>query len=273
MATQTTDGDKTGVPDPGSLRWRRLAETVADQIRGRILSGELAEGDLLPKESELRRQYPVNIQSLREALRILEAEGLVRVRRGNRGGAVVHRPDSGNVAYSLSMVLAMSGSGIDDVARALEEVEPMCAAMCARRADRADEVVPTLRRIHEESVSQVDDLVATTTLSRRFHEAIVDSCGNKSLIILAGALEALWSSHVTSWVTDRADPGNVPHTERLEALDVHGRILDHIENGEADEARAVAAGHLREVEFYPHNPDVPSTPLDPGVARDRLFFS
>ncbi len=273
MTTRSNHEDKSGVPGPGSLRWRRLAETVADQIRGRIISGELAEGDLLPKESELRQQYPVNVQSLREALRILESEGLVRVRRGNRGGAVIHRPDAGNVAYSLSMVLAMADSGIDDVARALEEVEPMCAAMCARRPDRAETVVPTLRRIHEDSVAQVDDLVATTTLSRRFHEQIVESCGNQSLIILAGALEALWSSHVTSWVTDRADPGNVPRPERLEALEVHARILEHIESGDADQARSLAAGHLRDVEFYPHSPESQSVALDPGVARDRLFFS
>src|SRR5699024_457952 len=98
VTTRANPRDGAGLPGPGRLRWRRLAETVADQIRGRILAGELAEGDVLPKESELRRQYPVNVQSLREALRILESEGLVRVRRGNRGGAVVHRPDAGNVA-------------------------------------------------------------------------------------------------------------------------------------------------------------------------------
>ncbi len=160
---------------------------VADQIRERILRGDLNEGDLLPKEAELREQYPVNVQSLREALRILEAEGLVRVRRGNRGGAVVHRPTPGNVAYSLSMVLAMSGTDIDDVGRALHEVEPMCAALCAERGDRATEVVPVLRALHEESLSKVDDLVAATALSRRFHESVVKLCGNRSLIVLAGA--------------------------------------------------------------------------------------
>lgn len=261
-----------GVPNPGPLRARRLAEMVADQIRERIVRGDLVEGDLLPKESELREQYPVNVQSLREALRILEAEGLVKVRRGNRGGAVVHRPSSANVAYSLSMVLAMTGTGIDDVASALEEVEPMCAAMCAQRTDRATEVVPTLQALHMESLTHMEDLVAATTASRRFHEAIVTHCGNQSLIVLAGALEALWSSHVTDWVTSRADPSAVPPEERAQALAVHGQILQYIEDGDADAARTLSAHHLREVQFYPHNPQDPHVNLDPARARDRLFF-
>lgn len=245
---------------------------VADQIRERILRGDLTEGDLLPKEAELREQYPVNVQSLREAMRILEAEGLVKVRRGNRGGAVVHRPTAGNVAYSLSMVLAMSATEIDDVGRALLEVEPLCAALCAARTDRATEVVPALRKIHESSLASVDDLVAATTISRQFHEAVVNLCGNQSLIVLVGALEALWSSHVTSWVTQRADPAAVPPRERAEALTVHGEILQHIEDGDADAVRAITARHLRDVQFYPHDPKSPHVPLDPAIARDRLFF-
>ncbi|WP_430334418.1 FadR/GntR family transcriptional regulator [Rhodococcus sp. ACT016] len=271
MSEQGADR-KPRAAEPSGVRPRRLAEMVADQIRERILRGDLAEGDLLPKEAELREQYPVNVQSLREAMRILEAEGLVQVRRGNRGGAVVHRPTPGNVAYSLSMVLAMSGTDIDDVGRALDEVEPMCAALCAERKDRATEVVPVLRALHEESLRKVDDLVAATTLSRRFHEAVVQLCGNRSLIVLAGALESLWSSHVTDWANERADPEAIPQTERRQALAVHGQILQCIEDGDAASARVIAARHLRDVQTYPHDPARPHVPLDPAVARDRLFF-
>lgn len=261
------------VAGQGTLRSPRLAEMVADQIRNRILRGELSEGALLPKESELREQYPVNVQSLREAMRILEAEGLVKVRRGNRGGAVVHLPTPGNVAYSLSMVLAMSGADINDVGTALMEVEPLCAALCASREDRATEVVPALRELHEQSLASVDDIVAATGLSRQLHEMIVTLCGNESLIILVGALEALWSIHVTSWASERADPHNVPPKERAERLAVHGQIIKFIEVGDAPAARVMTASHLRDVQFYPQDPTDPHAPLNPALARDRLFFS
>jgi len=206
-------------------------------------------------------------------MRILEAEGLVKVRRGNRGGAVVHLPTAGNVAYSLSMVLAMSGADINDVGTALMEVEPLCTALCAAREDRATEVIPVLRELHEQSLTSVDDIVAATTLSRQLHEMIVNLCGNQSLIILVGALEALWSIHVTSWVSQRADPRDVPPDERAEALAVHGQIIKFIEVGDPAAARVLSASHLRDVQPYPQDPSDPHAPLNPALARDRLFFS
>ena len=68
---------------------RRTAEIVADELRRQIIDGELVDGDLLPRQELLVEQFNVSLVSLREALRILETEGLVSVRRGNRGGAVV----------------------------------------------------------------------------------------------------------------------------------------------------------------------------------------
>ena len=88
-----------------------MAELVADRLRSRILTGDLEDGDLLPKEEELREIYPVSKPSFREAMRILEAQGLITIRRGNVGGAVVHRPTANNVAYTLAMVLANERGG------------------------------------------------------------------------------------------------------------------------------------------------------------------
>jgi DNA-binding FadR family transcriptional regulator len=68
------------------LSARRTAEIVADELRRQIIDGELSDGDLLPRQDILVEQFNVSLVSLREALRILETEGLVSVRRGNRGG-------------------------------------------------------------------------------------------------------------------------------------------------------------------------------------------
>src|SRR6476619_494453 len=85
------------------IRPQRAAELVAADIRGRILSGELDEG--LPTEMVLLEQFSVSRPTLREALRILETEGLVRTRRGKQGGAVVSRPTVDTAAYHLGLVL------------------------------------------------------------------------------------------------------------------------------------------------------------------------
>jgi GntR family transcriptional repressor for pyruvate dehydrogenase complex len=243
-------------PAPVALRpgFRRIAEQVADHLRTRILHGDLADGDLLPKEEELRDGYEVSKSSFREAMRILEAEGLISVRRGNVGGAVVHRPSPGNVAYTLAVVLSARAVTIDDVARALREVEPACAALCAARSDRAETVVPALRAVHASGVAKVGDLVEATRWSRRFHETLVSVCGNETLIVMVGALETLWSSHETGWAEAHTHPASLPVEERRRAFDSHYQLIELISRGEVETVRELAVRHLGEVQGYPGSP-------------------
>jgi GntR family transcriptional repressor for pyruvate dehydrogenase complex len=256
-------------PGPtGSLRFQRLAELVADRLRDRILRGDLHDGEVLPKEDELRAQYPVSKPSLREAMRILEAEGLITVRRGNVGGAVIHRPTPANVAYTLSLVLSANQVSIADVADALRAVEPTCAALCAARRDRTRVVLPRLRALQKRALASVDDLVEATSLSRQFHETMVSLCGNESLIIVVGALEALWSSHERGWAHDAAATASVPVEERRAALLSHQEIIDLIAAGDGPGVRDLSAAHLAAVQSYPSSP----TPglVDPLIIRDRM---
>lgn len=256
-------------PAPAALRpgFRRIAEQVADHLRARILRGDLADGDLLPKEEDLRDGYDVSKSSFREAMRILEAEGLLTVRRGNVGGAVIHRPSPGNVAYTLAVVLSARAVTIDDVAKALLQVEPACAALCAARPDRLASVVPALVAVHDNSMEAVGDLVAATRWSRRFHETLVSSCGNDTLIVMVGALETLWSSHETGWAESHTHPSSLPVEERRQALESHQELIDLIIEGDVEGARDLAARHLGEVQGYPATPN--SMIVRPDLAREH----
>jgi GntR family transcriptional repressor for pyruvate dehydrogenase complex len=247
-----------------TVQFRRLAEQVADQLRRRILRGELADGSVLPKEDELLLEFPVSKPSLREAMRILEAEGLLRVRRGKLGGAVVRRPTAANVAYTIGLVLGSQEVGLSDVGSALLQVEPACAALCAERPDRQSTVVPALRQLHVESVDAVDDLFRATSASRRFHEALVQLCGNHTMIMLAGALEMLWSAHETSWSSRVTDHSVVPIEERLSVLEDHQRVIDAIEVGDARRAHDLAAAHLVDAQHYPGSSGV----VDASMVRN-----
>lgn len=247
-----------------TVQFRRLAEQVADSLRRRILRGELADGSVLPKEDELLLEFPVSKPSLREAMRILEAEGLLRVRRGKLGGAVVRRPNAANVAYTIGLVLGSQEVGLSDVGNALRQVEPACAALCAERADRKSSVVPALRQLHVESVDAVDDLQRATSASRRFHEALVAHCGNQTMIMLAGALEVLWSAHETSWSSRVTDHGTVPVDERLAVLADHLKVIDAIDVGDARLAHDLAAAHLVDAQHYPGSSGV----VDPSMVRN-----
>lgn len=251
---------------PRSSQFQRLAEQIADDLREQILRGELTDGDLLPKESELRELYPASKPTFREAMRILESEGLVSVRRGNQGGAVVHRPTARHVAYTLGLVLASDQITIDEVASALQEVEPACAALCARRRDRKRAVVPELRRLHQRYVDTIDDQVAVVGWSRAFHEALVSLCGNAPLIVVAGALERMWSAHEKGWATRIAESAPVKMAERVAAGDTHQQIIDLIDDGDADGVRRLAADHLAHAQRNP-KPSRESIRIDPSLVR------
>ncbi|WP_300681910.1 FCD domain-containing protein [Nocardioides sp.] len=256
----------------GGVRFARLAEQIADDLRNRLLVGDLADAKELAVEESLRGHYGVSKPTFREAMRVLEAEGLITVRRGAIGGALVHRPDAEHVAYSLGMALAGRGVPISDVAAALREVEPACAAACAAREDRMTEIVPVLTRLHEKAVKVVDNLVEVTALSRMFHEALVDLCGNQSLAMLAGALESLWSSHEAAWASRSKDTAPIPRAERLGALDHHRELLDAITAGDTERARRTALEHLKVSQIYPgdENSEVLISPVS---VRNRFIAS
>src|SRR6516165_5888923 len=179
-------GGVAGMDRPRRLSQPRIAEMIADSLRRRILEGELADGDVLPKVDDLLLEFPVSKPSIREAMRILETEGLISVRRGNVGGAVIHSPKPKTAAYMLGMVLQADHVALADLAQALSEFEPACAIKAAESPERVSRLVPLLVGLNDELEAQLDDGPAFTLLARRFHDAVVSGCGNQTMAIEAG---------------------------------------------------------------------------------------
>ena len=223
------------------IRQPRVAEIVASRLRDDILSGRLTEGDVLPSQETLFHEFGVSPPALREAIHILEVDGLVSVRRGNVGGAVVHLPSAERTAHMISMVLQARASTPADVSGALLHLEPVCAGLCAAREDRMTEVVPFLEAEIERQTAQFDDLSQYVPNARRFHEAIVSRCGNEPMILLIGSLELIWSAHESSvW----SDDGAMTAKTMRAALRDHQRLVDAIRDGQQDRAVRLAQDHL-----------------------------
>src|ERR1700749_132355 len=140
------------------FRQPRVAELVASQLRDDILSGRLKEGDVLPSQERLFGEFGVSPPSLREAIHILETDGLISVRRGNVGGAVIQRPTGERPAHMISMVLQARSATPVDLSEALTHLEPICAGMCAARDDRMTEVLPYLQHKIDFHTAQFDDV-------------------------------------------------------------------------------------------------------------------
>jgi GntR family transcriptional repressor for pyruvate dehydrogenase complex len=229
------------------IRQPRLADLVAGELRERILTGQLPDGGLIPKQEDLLEEFGVSAPPVREALRILETEGLVRVRRGNTGGATVQAPRAEKVAYMIGLVLEARAVSVEDVAAAMGRLEPVCAALAAGRADRAGTVVAVLRRRLESSRAALDDADEYVHQARRFHEELVADCGNETMILLVGALESLWSAHVETLAREPAQLGVFSdRATRVASVAEHAALLDAIAAGRAEQAEALARAHLAE---------------------------
>jgi GntR family transcriptional repressor for pyruvate dehydrogenase complex len=233
----------------------RVAESVAAELRARILDGGPAEGTAssaangedyrLPTQDQLVREFGVSYPSIREAIRILETEGLVTVRRGSLGGAEVHRPDETSAAYHIGLALQGSRVTLRDLADGLQLLEPLCAAECAGRDDRATAVVPALRANVEASAGLIGDGVAFTSIAREFHDLVVAFTPSATVRHLISSLVALWSAQEETWAEALASRGEYPSAAEADAVvRVHRRLTEEIAAGNAEEARRIARSHL-----------------------------
>jgi DNA-binding FadR family transcriptional regulator len=258
----------TPIPARHRMRQPRLAEMVSDALRNRILSGDLPDGSMLPKQEELLEEFGVSLPPIREALRILETEGLITVQRGNVGGAIVHRPQPSKAAYMLGMVLQSRGTTLGDLLQALIAFEPMCAAACAERPDRAETVLPKLRAILDEAKQAVDDGPTYTGLARRFHIELVAGCGNEAMSNVVGALEALWTSHVETLARSVKQLGSFAEpAARHTSVQEHEAMYKAIKKGDRRAAEQAAREHYS----HPHDPGW-GTALDVELVIDAVYL-
>jgi DNA-binding FadR family transcriptional regulator len=221
----------------------RIAEGIADELRERILAD--GNGYRLPTQDQLVQEFGVGYPSVREAIRILETEGLLTVRRGNVGGAEIHRPDATSAAYHLGLALQGGRVTLGDLAEGLQQLEPLCAAACARRDDRVDTVVPALRANLEASAALVGAGPEFTRTARQFHDLIVASVPNATMRYLVGSLVALWTAQEELWVQSLASQDDYPSADEAgQVVAAHRRILSQIDAGRPDAAERAARAHL-----------------------------
>ena len=240
MSAETTARVGAGA----TVRPAKIADLVAGVLRERILSGELPDGAELPKQDDLLAEFGISQPPLREALRILESERLITVRRGNVGGAVVHRPSEAAAASLVAMVLQSRQATLGERVAAMAAIEPLCVAAAAARADRATAVLPRLRATLDAAAGAVDDADAYTGLARRFHTDIVATCGNAALEVVCGVLEATWTAHVDLIARSAGALGAYTDVAaRRESVEEHERIYGAIEAGDAAEAERLARAH------------------------------
>jgi DNA-binding FadR family transcriptional regulator len=192
----------------------KASEILAKDLSEKILSGEFAEGAGLPPERELVAQTGLSRTTVREALRILEVQSLIKIKSGRAGGAFIQRPGEQAMANTVDDIIRGREINRDALLETRRAIEPFCARLAARTR----------------TVEQLAELEATSaTVNGDWHIAVARASNNA---LLSGLMLAL--SNAISEATDRqlVDRGKLDH-----AVEAHHAITAAIR--EHDEGRAV----------------------------------
>jgi len=229
-----------GAPRRPGSKPREKPQQIADELRRLIIRGELDEGDSLGHEPDLIERFGVSRPSLREALRILEAEGLISVVRGVQGGVVVHRPDQRLTARTAAIVLQSRNVSLADVFEARTILEPAAARLVASGRNRKTNA-RKLRALIAEEEAAIGEPEAFGPANARFHEELVEMAGNQTLAIVAEMLNEIVARAVTI-VSQSAASGSL--ATRRRGVRSQERLVELIEEGDADAAESHWRTHM-----------------------------
>jgi DNA-binding FadR family transcriptional regulator len=235
----------------------KMADLVAGELRNQIISGELKEGDPLPPEDQLMEHAGVARTTVREALRILESEGLLVVRRGAGGGARIKTPSVSNVARYIGLVLQSQGATLQDVFDARLLLEAPAAGMLAEAEDR-DDIVAQLRKVLAEEEAVLHQPVELSHAYGRFHDLIVALSGSQTFEVLTSVSSRMIQVQADRYTSAKA--GRAGHRVASDAAHrTHLRFVELVAAGAAQDAQELWRKHLAAGDSELHgDPDVNS---------------
>lgn len=177
----------------GPIEVPKASDVLVNELRERILRGELPEGTALPPERELVVQTKMSRTTVREALRILEVQGLVRIRAGRAGGAFVQRPGRESVASSVTLLIRGRHIRLAAVLETREAIEPICAQLAATH--RTDEDIAALKAANVPIADPGSSLADFLQANVDWHIAVATATGNELIAAFMIALSrAIYSS-------------------------------------------------------------------------------
>ena len=200
-------------------------DVLAAKLRETILKGDVREGESLPTERELVSQTGLSRGSVREALRMLAVEGLVRPRHGRLGGNIVTLPGKESMAHFVNQFVVGRRLSLRTVQESRETIEPTLARFAAERRSLDD--VRKLRTLNDELANAVSDRAQFAAVNIEWHNAVAAASRND---LLAAFLFSMSFGVAMSTMADEYDTMEV----RKAAINIHARIADAIEAQSAD---------------------------------------
>lgn len=236
MAAKPIEPAPTDLFVPVSLG--RVSQVIVEQVRQLIRQGRLRPGDRLPSERDLCEQFGVSRVTVREALRVLEAGGLVEIHVGARGGAFVTAPTSSQVGRELADLLKLGPTTTAEVMEARMLLEVGVVPLVVTRG--TDEEIAALRRICERQSAAIARHAYPADLSAEFHLGLAACAHNTAIDLLVQSFHGPLQSSLEAACA--AAPGMV-----LEGITEHEEIVAALERRDAPAATEVLRRHFAHI--------------------------
>jgi DNA-binding FadR family transcriptional regulator len=210
-------------------RLPKASAVLADELRNQIVVTKMPVGHDLPNESDLIERTGYSRGTVREALRLLESEGLIATRRGPYGGVRVSRPDVSQATRSIAVLLALSDATLGDLFHFRRLIECATAALAATNATE-DQIAAMFRATDDEGQETVEGVVS-------FHNLIAESCGNEFYRVTMG-----YVLNIAAWHTPQA---GLSHNDVCVARGAHRDIVESIAARQPETASEAMDRHLK----------------------------
>jgi GntR family transcriptional regulator, transcriptional repressor for pyruvate dehydrogenase complex len=213
----------------------RASEMIVDQLRLLIRDGQLKPGDKLPAERDLCEKFGVSRVTVREALRGLEANGMVAIKVGARGGAFVTAPTSARVGEGIIDLLTMSDLTAKEVTEARQVLELGIIPMVCERATESD--IAELLEICDRGDEALTHGSYPMELSAEFHSRVAQATHNAAIAMLADSFHG-----PTLMSLQRVQEG---HPEMgIRGNREHRQFVQSVAKGDVEKATAVMRTHI-----------------------------
>jgi GntR family transcriptional regulator, transcriptional repressor for pyruvate dehydrogenase complex len=214
-------------------RSEKVSAVIAREIVRDIARQKLAPGTTLASESAMLRRYQVARASLREALRILETHGLIRIKPGPGGGPVVSNVTTASFGRMATMFFQVRDIRFRELVEARLILEPVMARLAAERRNPADN--EELKAIAQAGFDADDD-ATWRAASRAFHDKVLSMSGNGLLNLIAGALNDIFADRISGLL--------YAGRPREQVKKVHAEIAEAVSSGDAERAESLMREHM-----------------------------
>jgi GntR family transcriptional repressor for pyruvate dehydrogenase complex len=214
-----------------------MPEAIARQIEKQICLGRLRPDEKLPSENQLMKEFGAARNTVREALRILQALGLITIKRGSRGGPTVTRMSNEFVSDFLIKALSLGGVSGEAFHTFRVAIEPSIAEIVAEKETIDPGIMSQLERKISEARTLYESGEATLLTNMDFHVLLADATENVIFIVISRTLRA-------GLMAVRPPTQELFHAE---TIDYHEKILQAIKEHNPARARALMHDHLIEI--------------------------